>query len=100
VIDLKQLRSAPDQVRAALARRGDPGILDLLAELQELDGRRRVLATQLDGLKAQRNEYAKADAQLSTTGRTPQACVESLLGVIPEDCGGATAGSQRLKAAR
>jgi len=64
VIDLKQLRSAPDQVRAALARRGDPGILDLLAELQELDGRRRVLATQLDGLKAQRNEYAKADAQL------------------------------------
>ena len=64
MIDLKQLRSAPDQVRAALARRGDPGILDLLAELQELDGRRRVLATQLDGLKAQRNEYAKADAQL------------------------------------
>ncbi|PYO34573.1 MAG: serine--tRNA ligase, partial [Gemmatimonadetes bacterium] len=64
MIDLKQLRSAPDQVRAALARRSDPGILDLLAELQELDGRRRVLATQLDGLKAQRNEYAKADAQL------------------------------------
>jgi len=64
VIDLKQLRSAPDQVRAALARRGDPGVLALLAELQQLDEQRRASATRLDGLKAQRNEYAKADALL------------------------------------
>jgi len=64
VIDLKQLRTAPDQVRAALARRGDPGVLALLDELRQLDERRRTLATQLDGLKAQRNDYAKADAQL------------------------------------
>ncbi len=64
MIDLKQLRSAPDQVRAALARRGDPGVLALLAELQQLDEQRRASATRLDGLKAQRNEYAKADALL------------------------------------
>jgi len=64
VIDLKQLRTAPDQVRAALARRGDPGVLALLAELQQLDEQRRASATRLDGLKAQRNEYAKADALL------------------------------------
>lgn len=64
MIDLKQLRSAPDQVRAALARRGDPGVLALLAELQQLEERRRASATKLDGLKAQRNEYAKADALL------------------------------------
>ena len=64
MIDLKQLRSAPDQVRAALARRGDPDVLALLAELQQLDEQRRASATKLDGLKAQRNEYAKADALL------------------------------------
>jgi len=64
VIDLKHLRSAPDQVRAALARRGDPGVLALLAELQQLDEQRRASATKLDGLKAHRNEYAKADALL------------------------------------
>ncbi len=64
MIDLKQLRSAPDHVRAALARRGDPGVLALLAELQQLDEQRRASATRLDGLKAQRNEYAKADALL------------------------------------
>jgi seryl-tRNA synthetase len=64
MIDLRLLRSAPAEVRAALARRGDPGALELLDALQELDGRRRTLTTALDGSKAERNEAARADAQL------------------------------------
>jgi seryl-tRNA synthetase len=63
VIDLKLLRSSPDQVQAALARRGDPGILTLLDELRSLDARRRALTGQLDALKAERNANAQADAQ-------------------------------------
>jgi len=63
VIDLKLLRTSPDQVRAALARRGDPAILTLLDELERLDVQRRTLTGQLDQLKAERNEFAKADAQ-------------------------------------
>jgi seryl-tRNA synthetase len=64
LIDLRLLRSAPAEVRAALARRGDPTVLELLDALQELDGRRRALTTALDALKAERNEAARADAQL------------------------------------
>jgi len=63
VIDLKLLRTAPDHVRAALARRGDPALLTLLEELERLDAQRRTLTGQLDQLKAERNEFAKADAQ-------------------------------------
>ncbi|HEY6110197.1 MAG TPA: serine--tRNA ligase [Gemmatimonadales bacterium] len=64
MIDLRLLRSAPAEVRAALARRGDPGALELLDALQQLDARRRTLTTALDALKAERNEAARADAQL------------------------------------
>ena len=63
MIDLKLLRTSPEQVRAALARRGDPAILTLLDELERLDVQRRTLTGQLDQLKAERNEFAKADAQ-------------------------------------
>jgi seryl-tRNA synthetase len=63
VIDLRLLRSAPAEVRTALARRGDPQVLGLLEELQRLDERRRTLTTDLDALKAERNAAARADAQ-------------------------------------
>src|SRR5205809_1015854 len=64
VIDLKLLRASPQQVRAALARRGDPTVTRLLDELEALDMRRRALIGQLDQLKAERNEAAKGDARL------------------------------------
>jgi seryl-tRNA synthetase len=77
VIDLKLLRTSPDQVRAALARRGDPAALELLAELEQLDTRRRALAGQLDQLKAERNEFARADAQhVKQHGALPPDVVE------------------------
>jgi len=64
VIDLKLLRTAPAQVRAALMRRGDPTLKKLLDELEALDMRRRAVTGQLDQLKAERNEAARADARL------------------------------------
>jgi seryl-tRNA synthetase len=63
VIDLKLLRTSPQQVRAALARRGDPSVTRLLDEVEALDMRRRALAGQLDQVNAERNEAAKADAR-------------------------------------
>src|SRR5437899_8441589 len=63
VIDVNVLRAPPDQVRSALARRGDTGVTRLLDELEALDMRRRALAGQLDQLKAERNEAAKADGR-------------------------------------
>ena len=62
MIDLKRLRSSPDEVRAALARRGDASVMALLDELRSLDERRRTLAGQLDALKSDRNRFALEDA--------------------------------------
>lgn len=74
MIDLKLLRASPQQVRSALARRGDPAVTRLLDELEALDMRRRALAGQLDQLKAQRNEAAKADARvMKEKGELPAA---------------------------
>jgi seryl-tRNA synthetase len=65
VIDLKLLRASPAQVRAALARRGDPALTRLLDEIEALDMKRRTLTAQLDTLKAERNDAAKADALIA-----------------------------------
>ena len=64
MIDLRLLRSDPAQVRAALARRGDAAVAALLDDILSLDARRRALVTELDKLKAERNEASRADAQI------------------------------------
>jgi len=72
VIDLKLLRASPAQVRAALARRGDGTLTRLLDEVEALDMKRRTLTGQLDQLKAERNDAAKADAlHVKQHGRLP-----------------------------
>jgi seryl-tRNA synthetase len=74
VIDLKLLRASPAQVRAALARRGDAGLTRLLDEIEALDMKRRTLTGQLDQLKAERNDAAKADALIAKAkGGLPEA---------------------------
>ena len=78
MIDLKLLRASPQQERAALARRGDPSLTRLLDELEALDMRRRALTGQLDQLKGERNEVAKADARLmKEKGELPAAVREA-----------------------
>jgi seryl-tRNA synthetase len=55
VLDLKLIREDPDGVRAALSRRG-AGAGDGLDRVIELDGRRRALLPELEGLRAEQNE--------------------------------------------
>ena len=64
MIDLKLLRTSPERVRIALARRGDPGVGTVLDELEALDARRRAVTAQLDQLKAERNDAARSDAKV------------------------------------
>ncbi|MDP3910474.1 MAG: serine--tRNA ligase [Gemmatimonadales bacterium] len=71
MIDLKLLRASPAQVRAALARRGDPSLTRLLDEIEALDMKRRTLTGQLDQLNAERNDAARADAALAKAGKLP-----------------------------
>ena len=76
MIDLKLLRASPGQVRAALARRGDPALTRLLDEIEALDMKRRTLTAQLDTLKAERNDAARGDALAAKSqGGLPAAIV-------------------------
>ena len=73
MIDLKLLRASPGQVRAALARR-DPTLTRALDEIEAFDMKRRTLTAQLDQLKAERNDAAKADALVAKAqGGLPEA---------------------------
>src|SRR5436190_10807825 len=67
-MDLKLFRASPGQVRGALARRGDASLTRLLDEIEALDMKRRTLTAQLDTLKAERNDAAKADALAAKQG--------------------------------
>ncbi|HXE57003.1 MAG TPA: serine--tRNA ligase [Gemmatimonadales bacterium] len=55
MIDIKRLRQDPEGVRAALARRLDPGIDAALEEALRLDRRRREILVRVEALKAERN---------------------------------------------
>ncbi len=65
MLDLKLLRSDPETVRAALARRGDDGGLD---EVLALDARRRELIPQVEGLRAEQNAAGQAIATAKKAG--------------------------------
>ena len=66
MLDLRLIRSDPDAVRAALARRKADGPLD---ELLALDERRRALQTQADELRAERNRASQAIGEAKRAGR-------------------------------
>jgi len=77
MLDLKLLRSDPERVKAALARRGAGGEVD---ELLTLDARRRELLPRIEDAQAERNAASKrigeikreggdADAEIAAVGR-------------------------------
>src|SRR3954449_880608 len=59
MLDLRRLRSEPEDVRAALLRRGDPSLSDALDRVLELDARRREILPELEDLRARRNAMSK-----------------------------------------
>src|SRR5947209_5492167 len=65
MLDLKLLRREPDQVRAALARRGAGDAVD---QLLTLDARRREILPQLEGLRAKRNDASEAIGAAKRSG--------------------------------
>jgi seryl-tRNA synthetase len=68
VIDLRQLRSDPDAVLAAMARRGKPDLLDQLREAIALDVESRDIAGRRDALRAEVNELSKQVGALRRDG--------------------------------
>jgi seryl-tRNA synthetase len=58
MLDIRLIRSEPDAVRSALARRGDVAG-DAVDRVLELDGRWRGLTTELEELRAEQNRASK-----------------------------------------
>jgi seryl-tRNA synthetase len=83
VLDLKLLRSEPDRVRAALARRGAADAVD---RVLVLDARVRELTPRADELRRQRNEASDQIAEAKRAGddASANAAIERMRGVAGE----------------
>ena len=68
VIDQRRLRTNLAELRAELARRGEPGILDDLDEAGQLDERLREITAERDAIRAQVNTLSKEVGRLRRDG--------------------------------
>jgi seryl-tRNA synthetase len=73
VIDLRLLRSAPDEVRAALARRNKTDLLVNLDQAVALDETSRTIVLRRDAVRAEVNELSKQVGKLRRDGDTDAA---------------------------
>ncbi len=71
MLDLRRIRSEPDAVRAALARRGDDG--SMLDEVLRRDADRRSVAGERDQMRARVNALSKDIGALHRDGRAEEA---------------------------
>jgi len=68
VIDIRLLRSDPDAVRTALARRGDAAVLEQLDAAAACDARLRDITAARDDIRSQVNAISKQVGQLRRSG--------------------------------
>ena len=73
MIDVRLLRSDPSAVRAALARRGKPDVMDLLDAAERHDTRLREITAERDTIRARVNELSKQVGAHRRDGRTAEA---------------------------
>ena len=73
MIDVRLLRTQPDHVRAAMARRGKPDLLEQIDQATRLDEQARDIVAQRDTARAQVNELSKQVGTLRREGRTDDA---------------------------
>jgi seryl-tRNA synthetase len=70
VIDVRLLRSDPESVRAALARRGQRDVLDQLERAIAFDSLSRDIIAKRDAIRAEVNDLSKAVGKLRRDGDT------------------------------
>ncbi|MEY4366382.1 MAG: seryl-tRNA synthetase [Actinomycetota bacterium] len=73
MIDVRLLRSDPSTVRAALARRGKPDVMELLDAAERHDTRLREITAERDTIRARVNELSKQVGAHRRDGRTAEA---------------------------
>jgi seryl-tRNA synthetase len=72
MLDLRLIRSEPDVVKAALARRGS-GVADAIDRIVELDAEQRRLGSERDSVRAQIKQISKQVGRLRGQGQTEEA---------------------------
>lgn len=75
MLDLRVVREEEAAVREGLARRGNPELLLMLDRVLLLDGERRGLISEVDALRARRNEASPRVAELKRSGKHEEADV-------------------------
>ena len=79
MLDIKRIRETPDEIREGLKRRWmDTALVD---NVLELDARRRTLITEVDALKAKRNEVSKSIGARVKAGEDVTAVKEEMRAV-------------------
>ena len=73
MIDVRRLRTDLDGTKAAMARRGDPALLEQLDAAAALDARLRDLAGQRDDARRRVNELSKEVGRLRREGKADEA---------------------------
>jgi seryl-tRNA synthetase len=78
MLDLKLIRSDPERVKAALARRGAGGQVD---ELLALDARRRALLPEVENAQAERKTISKRIGEAKQAGEDAEALMAEVQGL-------------------
>lgn len=73
MIDLRRLRTEPDVIKAAIARRGSPDLIDDLDRALALDEQLRRLGSERDTTRQQINDLSKQVGGLRRDGKTDEA---------------------------
>ncbi|MDP9463982.1 MAG: serine--tRNA ligase, partial [Actinomycetota bacterium] len=73
MIDVRLLRSDPDAVRIALARRGQPDVLEQLERAIAFDALSRDIVAKRDAIRAEVNDLSKQVGELRRGGNTDSA---------------------------
>ncbi len=73
MLDLKRVREETALVKERLARRGNPELLAQIDNVLELDEERRARITEVDALRARRNEVSPRVGELKQAGRHEEA---------------------------
>ena len=69
MLDLKRIRTNPDEIKEALKIRGEAFTLDMIDKVVELDERRRQILAEVETLKNKRNTDSQEIAKLKKAGQ-------------------------------
>ncbi len=81
MLDIKRIRTNPEEVKTGLASRGVSGVVEKVAALDE---KRRELIVKTETLKAQRNEASKQIPAMKKAGQDTTALLEDMKRVADE----------------